>query len=154
VLLTRNAVLRTREFYADLRASSWEGPDSALSRMLAGLRVRRARWRWLDFHPSSHERQEILRDCAPLFRPEFGLAVATGATAAVAIQSGAVLVNDLIVFRFSGRLERTTSVSSSPVRWSVASARTSWVRSSGKRRCCRRRARAGLPAARRSRPAR
>jgi Zn-dependent protease with chaperone function len=51
VLLTRNAVLRTREFYADVRASVWEGPSGSLGRVLEKLPpVKRSRWLGMSFN--------------------------------------------------------------------------------------------------------
>ena len=107
VLLTRNEVLRVREFYADLRAQRWEGPNSALSRVVgSSRRSSRATWsaRRLDFHPTAQQRSEILANPSPLFRPELILAVATGVTAMTGIHGIATLFNDLFVSRFSGWL--------------------------------------------------
>ncbi len=60
VYLTRNAVLRAREIYADVRASTWDGPSSALTRVLASLPHSRGRWRAvIDVHPNPEERFRI-----------------------------------------------------------------------------------------------
>jgi Zn-dependent protease with chaperone function len=113
VLLTRNEVLRTREHYADLRALAWDGDASALPRLFESQRppAPQASWRTrvralLDFHPSFAQRLALLRDSTPLFRPDFTLALATGATATIGIHSGSVLVNDVVAVRFSGWFER------------------------------------------------
>src|SRR5262249_12565274 len=37
IYLTRNAVLRTRELYADIRASAWDAPSGALIRVFTAL---------------------------------------------------------------------------------------------------------------------
>ena len=37
IYLIRNAILRARELYADVRASEWDGPDGGLGRVLGTL---------------------------------------------------------------------------------------------------------------------
>jgi Zn-dependent protease with chaperone function len=49
VYLTRNAVLRAREFYADARASAWDGRTGALSRVLETLPGARGGHLWAMF---------------------------------------------------------------------------------------------------------
>ncbi len=81
VYLSRNALLRTRELYADARAAAWDGPAGALGRVLAGLPARSGsstRLQWLRVHPDSHERLAALRDPTRLARAGFLGAVATG----------------------------------------------------------------------------
>lgn len=67
VYVTRNSVLRARERYADVRAATWDGPGSALSRVIESL-PKTSRWRWqalLGLHPDPAERRGVLRDAAP-----------------------------------------------------------------------------------------
>jgi hypothetical protein len=61
VYLTRNAVLRGREYYADVRASLWEGPSGGLRSVLEGLPpIKGARWRLLlHLHPDPRERAKF-----------------------------------------------------------------------------------------------
>lgn len=94
VYLTRNAVLRTREVYADVRASVGEGTDGALDRVLQSLaRPKPARWReaiperWrhaLDVHPDPDERRGTLRETSGLFEMGGWEAFATGLSVSVA----------------------------------------------------------------------
>jgi Zn-dependent protease with chaperone function len=86
VLLTRNALLRSRESYADLRASSWDGEHGALRRVLEAMpapatgRLRRL----VDVHPQPAQRRELVDDPAPLFRFDVASAFATGIAAGIA----------------------------------------------------------------------
>jgi Zn-dependent protease with chaperone function len=89
VYLARNAVLRARELYADVRASVWDGPGGALSRAIAAASTSPgAAWRrhW-GFHPDAATRLRTLRDTASMFR--FGIwdALATGVAAGIALPS-------------------------------------------------------------------
>ena len=90
VFAIRNAVLRARELYADVRASTWTEDTAALRRVLALLPepdpgIRR---RIFGYHPRSQERLQTLHDTRHLFRMEFGTALATGVTATIALSSG------------------------------------------------------------------
>jgi Zn-dependent protease with chaperone function len=69
VYLTRNAVLRSREIYADVRASATDGPRGALARVVGALRVRPDRLpaRLLALHPAPERRVAALRNTRPLF---------------------------------------------------------------------------------------
>jgi len=69
VYLTRNAVLRSREIYADVRASVSDGPDGALPRVVAALPAEADRLprSLLALHPPPEERTAALRDTQPLF---------------------------------------------------------------------------------------
>ena len=89
VYLTRNSVLRVREFYADLRASTLRDVAPALSRVLAerGRAEKRVQSRspWqmvMRVHPTSDERTLTLYDTRKLFHvgwwEAFGVGVATG----------------------------------------------------------------------------
>lgn len=101
VYLVRNAVLRSRETYADLRAALWEGSSEALSRVLGsvpdlpntGIHRLLAYWR---VHPSRAARQRALSDTRPLFRLGFWDALGTGLAAGIAYPSLVTLI--LLVF--------------------------------------------------------
>lgn len=98
VYLTRNAVLRSREVYADLRASVPDGPDGALRRVLAGLprpkpglleRVRRV-------HPDPERRLAALDDTRPLFPLGAVVAFAAGLSSTIAYESVVQLLSTLV----------------------------------------------------------
>ena len=85
--LTRNAVLRAREFYADVRASAWDGRTGALGRVLEtlpGMRGGRL-WAMLSVHPSPQERRQTLEDTLRLFRFQRWEAVGRGIAAMLAL---------------------------------------------------------------------
>jgi TPR repeat protein len=81
VILAGLAVLRAREYYADVRASVWEEGshvDRALNALPASVG---GGWRrFFRFHPGSAERREIVEDPSRLFRlsyfDAFGIGVA------------------------------------------------------------------------------
>jgi Zn-dependent protease with chaperone function len=98
VYLTRNAVLRSREVYADLRASVPDGPGGALRRVLAALprpktdplsRVRSP-------HPDPARRLAALDDTRPLFPLGAVVAFAAGLTATVAFDSVVQLLSSFV----------------------------------------------------------
>lgn len=106
VYLTRNAVLRSRELYADLRASVSDGPDGALRRVLESLprpndrvvdRLRRV-------HPRPEARLAALGDTRSLFPLGAAVAFAAGVTSTIAYDSVVSLlstyVNDGFDLRF------------------------------------------------------
>ena len=86
VYLTRNAVLRSREVYADLRASVPDGRDGALRRVLAGLPRPRTDplTRVRSVHPDPARRLAALDDTRPLFPLGAVVAFAAGLTATIA----------------------------------------------------------------------
>jgi hypothetical protein len=89
VYLIRNAVLRTREVYADLRASSWGETGQALDQMLARLgKPEKSKFKALmQVHPDPSYRREILKDPTPLFRMNFWDSLATGIAASISFLS-------------------------------------------------------------------
>jgi len=97
VYLTRNAVLRAREVYADVRASAWEGPGGALARVLENsstpkVSPRRAlipeRWRnMFSVHPDPEARHRALEETHKLFGMGFWDAFGTGIAVAIALPS-------------------------------------------------------------------
>jgi hypothetical protein len=100
VYLTRNAVLRTRETYADVRASTWDGPHGALRRTLEALpRPSHTWWRRLfdnRVHPDPQVRRRAVDDTRPLFRLHLTDAFATGVSAGIALPN-VVLLFELLV---------------------------------------------------------
>ncbi len=92
VYLTRNAVLRAREFYADVRASRWDGADG-LARVVAALPQPTGGWRgMLLVHPSTTMRCKVLQDTRGLFRLGFWEALGLGIAAAIALPNVQVLL--------------------------------------------------------------
>lgn len=89
VLLTRNSVLRVRETYADVRASSSNGATDALIRVLTSLpaasggRLRAL----LRVHPSPAERRRALVETHGMFQLGFWGAVSTGVAATIGFSS-------------------------------------------------------------------
>ncbi|WP_446877270.1 M48 family metalloprotease [Phormidesmis sp. 146-33] len=82
IYLTRNAVLRVREFYADLRASIWDSKSSALRLALESAERSSEKlglWQriWLT-HPDLGDRQRILDNPNSLLQMGFWDAFATG----------------------------------------------------------------------------
>jgi len=104
VYLLRNAVLRSRETYADLQAAAWQAPNSAMTRVLSALpdvqRTGIARWRdLLRVHPRAGARLRALADTRPLFRIGFWDAFGAGLAAGIAYPS----VVTLILLAFTGK---------------------------------------------------
>jgi Zn-dependent protease with chaperone function len=98
VFLTRNAVLRARERYADVRASVWDGPDGALEDVLAALPAPRGPWwrRVLDFHPAPADRLGAVADPSRLLRIGFWEAAGTGLAAGLALPNVVQLMGLLV----------------------------------------------------------
>ena len=112
VYLTRNAVLRSREVYADLRASVPDGQDGALRRVLAGLprpapgllgRVRRV-------HPDPQHRLAAVDDTRPLFPLGAVVAFAAGLSGTIAYESVVSLLSSFITGPLRHALCRSTCV--------------------------------------------
>jgi Zn-dependent protease with chaperone function len=84
IYLIRNAILRAREVYADVRASVWDGQAGALDRVLQALpRLKGGHWQYLlHKHPDPQERCQALDDTSRLFRLSFWDAFVTGVAAA------------------------------------------------------------------------
>jgi Zn-dependent protease with chaperone function len=87
VYLTLTAVLRARELYADVRASAWDGPSSALGLVLSTLSPSKGGrfGHVLRFHPDPVERRRTLTETDHLFRMGFWDAFGTGIAAMVAV---------------------------------------------------------------------
>jgi Zn-dependent protease with chaperone function len=100
VLLMRNAVLRSRELYADGRASIWDGPNGALDQVLESLPQSRYvhRWKMMQItqtHPEPWTRRALLRDSEPLLQIGFWDALGAGIAAAIAFNGLDQLVTSL-----------------------------------------------------------
>lgn len=69
VALAGMAVLRAREYYADVRASEWDGTKLNIDRVLSGLpAIAGGAWlRYFRFHPDPDERRRIIDDTSQLF---------------------------------------------------------------------------------------
>ena len=110
VYLTRNAVLRSREVYADVRASVSDGRDGALRRVVAALKPGSSgpAGRLLRLHPEPAARLKAIDDTSPLFRVRPLEAFGAGVAATVAYESVLVMVGllggDLVDIRFRGAL--------------------------------------------------
>ena len=98
VYLTRNAVLRAREVYADVRASTWDVPRDALRRSIQALREPTQSWwtRLWRVHPDPARRVAALDDTRPLFRVHLWDALGTGVAAGIALPNVIVLLGLLL----------------------------------------------------------
>ncbi len=117
VYLTLAAVLRVREFYADVRASTWDGPDGALARLLSTLPqpqhtgwqtvlistlehlpyFRRNHWQFaFQFHPEPVERYRMLKETHRLFPMDLWEAFGTGVAVTIALDNVDILLKDLL----------------------------------------------------------
>jgi hypothetical protein len=87
VYLMRNGVLRARELYADVRASTWAETRPGLEEALATLSgsIDRSWQIMLQVHPQPDERRQALTEPHRLFRLTFWDAVSTGIAAAIAL---------------------------------------------------------------------
>jgi hypothetical protein len=87
ILLSGLAVLRSREYYADVKASVWDGTLSGVDGVLRRLPTSPdAGWRrYFHFHPTAVRRGQILADPSRLFQPGFWDAFGVGIAARIAI---------------------------------------------------------------------
>ena len=102
VYMSLSAVLRAREFYADARASVWDGREGALRSVVARQprRTRTGRWdAWrhvLKPHPDPAARGGMLDDTRPLFTMGYWEALGTGMAATIAFEDVQHLLSLLI----------------------------------------------------------
>lgn len=116
VYLTLTSVIRAREFYADVRASTFPHSQALLSmfetakkpelsafhtNIIALLErlpfFRRNHWQFAFLvHPQSSQRRHILVKTDPLFRIDFWVAFGTGMAATVGYESVASLIRSLL----------------------------------------------------------
>ena len=95
VYLTRNAVLRAREVYADVRASTSEGVTPALTKLLGAMRAPARPWlnRLVGLHPSPAARLRALEDPRGLFSLGTFEAFGAGIAATIAFAEVVTLVD-------------------------------------------------------------
>ncbi len=102
IVLLRNAILRARELYADVRASAWDGPDGKLRNVLAERSTSamhdaaRGLQTLFQKHPPSARRIASLEDTRGLFATSTWDALATGIAAALAFTGVFWLLVDLL----------------------------------------------------------
>jgi Zn-dependent protease with chaperone function len=106
IYLTRNAVLRSREVYADVRASIGETAAAGIRRVLAALPPARTRpWaRLLRVHPDPAVRLATVNDTRPLFRLEIVAAFGAGVAATIAFENVSTLVAGFVSDPFDVKL--------------------------------------------------
>jgi len=94
VYVTRNAVLRSREIYADVRASVADGRSGALARVVCSLTVQQGRLpgRLFALHPAPEQRVAALGDTRALFSIGWIAAFAAGVAATINFDSVHMLV--------------------------------------------------------------
>jgi Zn-dependent protease with chaperone function len=96
IYLTLTAILRVREVYADVRASIWDGPSGALSRVLNKLPHTSKSWqRLLLTHPDPQERNRILGNPSRLLQQNFWDTFVTGAIATGFFYNASLLLSQL-----------------------------------------------------------
>jgi hypothetical protein len=95
IMLSGLAVLRAREYYADLRASAWDS-GSRIDGMLTVLAAPTgAGWRrWLRYHPDPQQRRGIVEDPSELLRLGFGdvLGIGIATWSVIGVLSGLLVV--------------------------------------------------------------
>ena len=104
VYLLRDAALRARETYADVRASTWSPFADGLDRALPSGPPQADGWRpalshvrqWFSRHPSPSVRRYAVRDTSPLFATSFWFAAGTGVAGSLSLVGTAAVV-DLLV---------------------------------------------------------
>jgi Zn-dependent protease with chaperone function len=97
VYLTRNAVLRSREVYADVRASAAPGAADAVRRVLSGLpQPRRGAHGLLRVHPDPGRRLAAVEDTGSLFTLHLLTAFGAGLAATIAYESAVDLVSSFV----------------------------------------------------------
>jgi len=99
VYVIRNAVLRARENYADVRASVWDGPNGALRRVIAALP--RSKDVFSRLHPRPDQRLRVLDDTSLLFPVASSDAFLTGVVGSVAVTN---LTNTVAALTLRGNL--------------------------------------------------
>jgi Zn-dependent protease with chaperone function len=87
VLLTRNAVLRSRELHADARAALWDETSDGLARLFGQQRRQQSGWlsRLLAVHPGSSDRLTALTDTRSMLVMGFGEALTMGLAISLAL---------------------------------------------------------------------
>ncbi|WP_157662174.1 M48 family metalloprotease [Burkholderia ubonensis] len=82
IALSGLAVLRAREYYADIRASIWDGTLVNIQRALPRMDKGGSIWRrYFWSHPESNERRKVIEDTSRLFPLSMGVAFGLGLVA-------------------------------------------------------------------------
>jgi Zn-dependent protease with chaperone function len=117
VYLTFASVVRSREFYADVRASTYAGSEAldlhfqaAPTSKFSGLRAmtistlerlpyfKRNRWQFAFlFHPDTSDRRQVLETTDRLFYFDIWAAFSTGIAVIVAYDRISILINNLVI---------------------------------------------------------
>lgn len=96
--LTLNGVLRTREIYADVRASTWENSPEALIGVLQSLLPSHRWWQTLiHAHPSPQKRLQLLHETHRLFRVNLWVIFSVGIALGIAFPNIEEFLNALFV---------------------------------------------------------
>ena len=98
VYFSRNAVLRIREIYADVRASVWDTPQGALPLVIGALpQTNESFWRrWWRVHPTASERALALHNTERLFDTGFWETFVAGLTTGIALPNLQMLLQMLM----------------------------------------------------------
>jgi Zn-dependent protease with chaperone function len=98
VYLSRTAVLRIRETYADVRASFWDTPAGALRRVIAALpQPKENFWqKWLRVHPTAAERSNALDNTENLFKVSFWETLFAGLAVGIAFPNFMLLTQTVV----------------------------------------------------------
>ena len=93
IILSGLAVLRSREYYADVKASVWDKTTVGVGQALRTLPASSGKgWRgFLDFHPPAAERRRILADPGQLLNPRLLDAFGIGMAAQLTITSAGAI---------------------------------------------------------------
>ena len=109
VALIRNAVLRSREHFADVRGAAWDGPEGAFTRVLTALPRSRRSPRWFPWsvHPDPQRRLAVVADPTPLSAARTWDALGVGIVAAVVSQLWITVVS---LFRSGTETSRLAAI--------------------------------------------
>lgn len=112
VLLTRGAVVRAREHYADVRAADGQVGPAAFPMAAFPERPRRTRWRLfraISLHPPTTSRAAVVDDPTHLLRLSPQLALTVGLTAGLLFPSAELALENLLG-RWPGNTARVTGL--------------------------------------------
>ncbi len=108
VYLNRNAILRVREFYADVRASTWEHSQEALNNVIQSLPRPGQIWQSVfSTHPDPEQRSQTLRDTQSLFCVNLWTVLSLGIATGVALPNIQSLLRDFFYVFFPSGIELT-----------------------------------------------
>jgi Zn-dependent protease with chaperone function len=98
VLLTRNAVLRARELYADARSLAWARDEPAFARVLTGLLPIKGIRRLLSPHPHPGRRRRLLDNTDEMFRLGSWDAFAAGAALSLIVMTFIMAIGAVLTY--------------------------------------------------------